>query len=149
MPGEKAIDNKIAGFIYISLMNQLYPGGYEVFNHDVKVASQDRQKYFYPDVFVIKEQATKDNQCIRYEPELIVEVVSSFSRITDTVDKYIDYSAIPSLKYYLVVEPEVTYITRYAKNEEGKRRATLYSSLNDVILLPLLELSLPLSEVYR
>lgn len=65
------------------------------------------------------------------------------------VDEYMDYSALPSLKYYLVVEPEVTYLTLYAKNEEGKWAARLYASLSDVVPLPLLKISLPLREVYR
>ncbi|HVF97144.1 MAG TPA: Uma2 family endonuclease [Flavisolibacter sp.] len=74
---------------------------------------------FLPNVFVTKEPQTAANEYIQYEPEPIVEVISPLSRITDTVDKYIDYSAIPSLKYYLVVEPEVTYVTLYARNEGG------------------------------
>lgn len=130
------------------MRNQLGQKGYHVYSHDMKVSNRDRNKYFYPDVFVIKEPQTEANEYIQYEPELIAEVISPSSRITDTVDKYIDYSTIPSLKYYLV-EPEATYIRLYAKNESGKWEAPIYSSLNGAIALPLLGLSLPLSEVYK
>lgn len=149
MPGEKRTNNRIAGNSYMLLRHLLETKGYQVYSHDMKVSNRDRNKYFYPDVFVTKEAQTDANEYIQYEPELIVEVISPSSRITDTVDKYIDYSAIPSLHYYLIVEPEVTYVTLYAKNAEGKWEATLYSSLNDVISLPLLGLSLPLAEVYK
>jgi Uma2 family endonuclease len=149
MPGEKRTNNRVAGNIYMLLRNQLEARGYEVFSHDMKVSNHERNKFFYPDVFVTKEPQTKENEYIQYAPELIVEVVSPSSRITDTVDKYIAYSAIPSLKYYLIVEPEVIYATLYEKNGEGKWSATLYSSLNDVVPLPLLDLSLPLSEIYK
>lgn len=115
----------------------------------MKVSNHDRDQYFYPDVFATKEPQTEANQYIQYEPELIVEIISPSSRITDTVDKYIEYTAIPSLRYYLVIEPDVTYVTLFAKSESGKWDATLYSSLDDVIPLPLLDLSLPLSEVYK
>jgi Uma2 family endonuclease len=75
-------------------MNHLYPRGYKVFNHDVKVVSHDRSKYCYPDIFVTKEPAAENNQYIKYEPEVIVEVISSSAYITDTVvDKYIAYTA--------------------------------------------------------
>lgn len=148
MPGEKDINNEIAFEIGV-LLRQLKSRGFTVYNHDVKVAVPGGQKYYYPDVFVTREEKTEKNQYIKYEPELIVEVISPSSRITDSVDKYIDYSAIPSLKYYLVVEPELTYITLYAKNEAGKWEATLYSKETDVILLPLLDLTLPLAEVYK
>lgn len=149
MPGERDINNERAGAAYIFFTVTLKAKGYKVFSHDIKVASHDRRKYFYPDLFVTKERETEGNAYIKYEPELIVEVVSPSSRLTDTVDKYIDYSAIPSMKYYLVVEPEITYVTLHAKNAEGKWEATLYASLTDVIPLPLLETALPLAEVYK
>lgn len=147
MPREKIINNKIAGFIFFFLMKHLHPKGYQVFSHDVKVSSYDRMKYFYPDVFITRE--TETNQYIQYEPELIVEVVSPSTHITDTVDKYLAYTTIPSLKYYLVVEPETVYVTVYSKNSEGKWEAMPYVRKTDVISLPLLELSLPLEEMYK
>lgn len=149
MPGEKRTNNRVALNLSIYFVQQLRQRGYEIYSHDMKVSNYDRNKYFYPDVFVTKEPKTEANEYIQYEPELIVEVISPSSRITDTVDKYIDYSAIPSLKYYLIVEPELTYVTLYAKNESGKWEATLYASADSIIPLPLLEISLPLQEVYK
>ena len=149
MPGEKAINNKIAGFIYIFLMNHLFTKSYEVFNHDVKVSSHDRDKYFYPDVFATKELSTEENQYIKYEPEIIVEVISPSTHITDTVDKYIAYTSIPSLKYYLIVEPEAVYVTLFSKNVEGKWEAKSYMRNNDVLPMPQLDIALPLTEVYK
>lgn len=147
MPGEKRTNNRVAGNVYMFLRNKLESKGYQTYRHDMKVSNRDRNKYFYPDVFVTQEPQTEANDYVQYEPELIVEVISPSSRLTDTVDKYIDYSAIPSLKYYLVVETEIIYVTLHAKDEAGKWEATLYSSLSDVIPLPLLETALPLAEV--
>ncbi|MBD0368566.1 MAG: Uma2 family endonuclease, partial [Flavisolibacter sp.] len=78
-----------------------------------------------------------------------VEVLSPSTHIMDTVDKYIAYTTIPSLKYYLIVEPETVYVTLYSKNGDGKWEAMSYVRKTDVIPLPLLEISLPLSEVYK
>ncbi|MBD0295621.1 MAG: Uma2 family endonuclease [Flavisolibacter sp.] len=149
MPGEKDVNNKCGGFIYIFLMNHLYSKGYEVYINDVKVGTPDGTKYFYPDVFITREPRTEKNQYIKYEPELIVEVLSPSTHIMDTVDKYIAYTTIPSLKYYLIVEPETVYVTLYSKNGDGKWEAMSYVRKTDVIPLPLLEISLPLSEVYK
>lgn len=148
MPGDKDTSNEVAGNVAMLFYERLKARGYDVYRKDVKVSNGDRTKYFYPDVFVTKEAKTGANEYIKYEPELIAEVIAPKTRITDTVDKYIDYTAIPSLKYYLIVEPEVIYITVYAKGEAGKWEATLYSSLNDTIPLPALETALPLGEVY-
>jgi Uma2 family endonuclease len=148
MPGEKAINNRIALFIAVFFVKHLIPKGYQVYNHDVKVAGHDRAKYFYPDIFVTKETENEYNPYIKFEPELIVEVISPSSHITDTVDKYIAYTSIPSLHYYLIVEPETVYVTLYSRGVENKWEVMSYVKKDDVIPLPLLELSLPLSEVY-
>lgn len=149
MPGEKAINNKIAGFIYVLLMNTLYPKGFQVYNHDVKVSNHDRTKYFYPEVFITREEENPNNEYIKYEPELIVEVISPSTHITDTVDKYLAYTAIPSLKYYIIVEPETVYVTLYSKNAEAKWEAMSYVRKTDVMPLPLLDTTLPLTEIYQ
>lgn len=149
MPGEKAINNRIARNLGFYLQQQLASKGAEAYINDVKVASGDKTKYFYPDVFVTKEPETEANEYIKYEPELIAEVVSPSSFITDTVDKYIAYSAIPSLKYYLLLQPQTVFATLYSKNAEGKWETTTFVSRDDIVPLPLLETELPLSEVYK
>ncbi|HEX8316170.1 MAG TPA: Uma2 family endonuclease, partial [Flavisolibacter sp.] len=149
MPGEKDINNEIAGLIYAFLLVQLKPKGFQVYINDVKVATTDKTKYYYPDVFATKEARSEQNQYIKYEPELIVEVISPSTHITDTVDKYIAYTAIPSLKYYLIIEPETIYATLYSKNTEDKWEAMSYIRNTDVLQMPLLHLALPLSEVYK
>lgn len=149
IPGEKAINNRIALFISVCFVQHLTSKGYQVYDHDVKVASHDRTNYFYPDAFITKEPETGKNEYIKYEPELIVEVISPSSHITDTVDKYIAYTAIPSLKYYLIVHPETVFVTCYLKNAEGKWEVQSFVRKDEVISLPLLENSLPLSAVYQ
>ncbi len=149
VPGEKDINNQIAGFIYTFLLAQLLPKGFQIYINDVKVNSADGSKYFYPDVFVTREPRNEQNQYIKYEPEIIVEVISPSTHITDTVDKYIAYTSIPSLKYYLIVEPETVYVTLFSKNAEGKWEAKSYMRHNDVLPMPQLDIALPLNEVYK
>lgn len=149
MPGEKDINNEIALFLGAYFLQNLKTKGFFVYTNDVKVGVPGGNKYYYPDVFVTKEGKADNNRYIKYEPELIVEVISPSTHITDTVDKYVDYTAIPSLKYYLIVEPETVYVSLYSKNAEGKWEAMSYVRSADVIPMPLLDLLLPLSEVYR
>lgn len=149
MPGEKDINNQIAIYICTFFVHNLMPKGFQVYMNDVKVSSRDRTKYFYPDVFITKESRTEQNQYIKYEPELIVEVISPTTHIIDTVDKYMAYTEIPFLKYYLIVEPETVYATLFSKNAENKWEAMSYVQKGDTIPLPLLDIVLPLSEVYK
>lgn len=149
MPGEKAVNNRIAGCIYVYLFTRLMSKGFQVYMNDVKVSTTDRTKYYYPDVFLTREAESGQNQYIKYEPELIVEVISPSTYITDTVDKYLAYTTIPSLKYYLLVQPEITYATLFSRNTAGEWEAAFFTRNSDVISMPLLEVELPLSEVYR
>ncbi len=149
MQNEKDISNEIAGIIYAFLLLHLKPKGFQIYINDVKVSTDNITKFYYPDVFATREQRTEKNQYIKSEPELIVEVISPTTHITDTVDKYIAYTNIPSLKYYLIAEPETVYVTLYSKNAEGKWEAMSYVRKSDVLALPLLDISLPLAEVYK
>ncbi len=148
MPGEKDINNEIALTIAFLLMQLLRKKGNQVYAHDVKVEIFGENKYYYPDVFVTKEAKTKDNQYIKSEPVLIVEVVSETSQVTDYVDKYIDYTKIPSLLYYIIVEPETTLITCYTKSENGEWHTTKYTKGEDEIKLESLNIAFQLKEVY-
>ena len=148
MPGEKDSNNEIASEL-VALLRQLKTKGFTVYNHDVKVAIPGGEKYYYPDVFATKEAKVDTNRYIKYEPELIAEVLSPSTFRTDTIDKYIAYTTIPSLLYYLIVDPETTYVILHAKTADGEWETTTYKRPGEVIPLPLLELSLPLAEVYK
>lgn len=149
MPGEKDINNQIAIYICLFFVQHLMHKGFQVYMNDVKVGVPGGTKFFYPDVFITREPRSEQNQYIKYEPELIVEVISPFTYITDTVDKYIAYTSIPSLKYYIIVEPETVYVALYSKNAESKWEAMSFVRKEDVLSLPQLDITLPLTEVYQ
>jgi len=148
MAGEKDINNKIALRIAFILMEFLTEKGYEIFAHDVKVKIFEDDKYYYPDVFVTQELSTAANQYIKSEPVLIVEVVSESSHINDYTDKYIAYTKIPSLQFYIIVEPETVLVTCYKKGETGVWITSKYLNLEDDVRLNTLDISLPLKKIY-
>ena len=115
----------------------------------MKVAIPGGNKYYYPDVFVTKEQQTNNNRYIKYEPEIIVEVVSETSQVTDYVDKYIDYTKIPSLTYYLIAEPETILLTVYEKDESGKWIAHKYTRPDERVKFEKFDIEFPLREIYE
>ena len=148
MAGEKDINNEIAGNLYILFSALLKSFGYFIYNHDVKVKIFGENKYYYPDVFATKELKTERNEYIKSEPELIVEVVSETSQVNDYVDKYIAYTKIPSLKYYLIIEPETTLITCYKKGENAEWITSKYTRPDEVIQLDAFGVSFQLKQVY-
>jgi Uma2 family endonuclease len=149
MPGEKDINNEIAGNLYVLLSLLLRHLGYSIYSHDIKVKIFEENKYYYPDLFITKEEKTDANRYIKSEPVLIVEVVSESSQVSDYVDKYIDYTKIPSLLYYIIVEPESSLITCYGKSEQSNWQTIKYTRQDDLISLEKLEVTFTLKEVYQ
>jgi len=149
MPGEKDINNLIAGILYLFLMKYLRERGYDIYINDVKVAIPGGNKYYYPDVFITKEEKNDNNRYIKYEPELIVEVVSESSQVTDYVDKYIDYTKIPSLHYYLIIEPETILVTVYGKDESNNWVAHKYTRMEDIVKLEKFGFEFSVKDVYK
>ena len=148
MAGEKDINNEIAGNLYILFSTLLKSLGYFIYNHDIKVKIFGESKYYYPDVFVTRELKTESNKYIKSEPILIVEVVSESTQVNDYVDKYIDYTKIPSLQYYMIIEPETTLITCYTKGENREWITSKYTRPEDLIKLDVLDISFKVKQVY-
>ena len=149
MPGEQVINSVITNLLTAYLATLLNEKGYRICSNVVKIAIPGESRYYYPDWFITKESLGESNRYIQYEPEMIVEVISKTSRIHDTVNKYIDYTKIPSLKYYLIIDPDRTHITVNSKDDKGEWEAEAYSNREDVIQMPMLQIDLPLNKIYR
>jgi len=147
MTGEKDINNELAFQIAQLLSAQLKAKGFSIYLNEVKVAIPGGGKYFYPDTFATKEPKGLQNQYIKYAPELIVEIVSPGSHSHDYIDKYIEYTKIPSLHYYLIVEPETILITMYARTANDWE-VQKFTRLTDEISLPAMGASLLLKDIY-
>ena len=148
-PEEKDLHNEITMAVLFELVKQLKEKKYEVYFIDLKVAIPDGKKYYYPDIFVTKEERSENNRYIKFHPEIIVEVVSKSTHITDYTDKYIDYTKIPSLKYYIIVEPETILITVCERSVINEWITHKYTQLNDVVQLQKMNVSFSLSDVYK
>lgn len=148
MAGEKGINNRIALRIAFLLIQFLEERGYEIYAHDMKLKVFGEDKYYYPDVLVTREPETEANQYIKFEPVLIVEVVSESSQVHDYVDKYIAYTKIPSLQYYIIIEPETTLVNCYMRSDDSEWITAKYTALEDTIRLEVLDVSFQLKQIY-
>lgn len=123
--------------------------GYEVFMENMKVKIENESQYYYPDIFITKEAETDENKYVQFEPELIIEVLSFTTRSRDLVDKFIQYRKIKTLSYYLLVEPEKYLVLCNFKDSEGEWNMVSYTGIEEIIELPNLNISLPLTEIYK
>ena len=80
---------------------------------------------------------------------LIAEVLSETTRKYDLTDKFIQYQKIPTLQYYLCIEPEQQVIFFYFKNENGEWLAETFTKDESIIKLPALNISFSVKDVYQ
>jgi Uma2 family endonuclease len=139
--------NQVVGNIGLCIANKIKNAGYQLYLIDIKVATPDQLKIFYPDVMVTNEIRTQENAYIKKAPVLLAEIVSPGSHSHDYIDKYIEYTKIPSLQYYLIVEPETILITMYIRTTEGWK-IQKFTKLSDEISLPAIGANMILQDIY-
>jgi Uma2 family endonuclease len=147
MPGESVTANRIADNCGFQLRVSLNKKGYDTIRHDVRTVLENRKKYRYPDVAVAKRAEITDSHAVR-KPEILIEVTSENSVSTDRKEKLKEYTALPSLQYYLIVSQEEMFVEVYSRGEKGWFYK-VYEFPNEEIPLPYLACSLSLSDIYE
>ena len=149
MSGATDLHNEITGNFYLLMRSLLKNTSYKVYMEGVKCKIQGEEYYTYPDVFITNDVTDNENKYIKQHPSLIVEVLSDSTRKYDSVDKFIQYQKINSLRYYILVEPEVFSVHCFSKDDTGEWQAAIYTKLEEVIDLKMLSITLPLQSIYK
>ena len=147
MPGESKNANEIAGNCYISFRQLLRKRGFRVFIQDVRTVVKDNKIYRYPDVVVADEEGDNHTHNIQ-KPRILVEVTSESSKYRDRVTKLQEYSKMPSLDYYIVIDQEVVSVEVYSRKDNDWSYQFL-ENLSDVVDLPILNTSLSVEAIYE
>jgi Uma2 family endonuclease len=125
-----------------------------VFNSDQRVRAEQpsasRIGYFYPDVSVVcgKPEFSNDNPPTLLNPTLIIEVLSDSTREYDFGKKLDYYRAIESVQEIVFVNFDKVGASRFHRqNDAWILRDVL--GLEQMLTLESLEISIPLTELYR
>jgi len=94
--------NRIAMNAVFHLRGPARGGDYGVYMSDMRVQVRDGNGYYYTDVMVAC-CPEDDHQLYKRNPCLIIEVLSPGTEIIDRREKWSAYSAIESLRYYLLI----------------------------------------------
>jgi len=150
MAGGTNRHNSIATNALAFLHGKLRGKTCQSFNSDTKVRIQypDHTRFYYPDAMVVcrKNSETDHFQSL---PDVVIEVLSESTRRTDMGEKKDAYFTIPSLKVLLLVDSEKVEVTAYRRDGGGGFRAELYEGLEEVVLLPEIDVELALGEIYE
>jgi Uma2 family endonuclease len=149
MPGETLNANEIAQNFITVLQRILRKNGFRMFGHDIRTIVHERRLYRYPDVVVSASNTIKDIRNVT-EPVLVVEVLSESTEDTDRNKKFRQYTALPSLQYYLMIHQDMALIEFYQRKENSKTfEFNFFDRLSETIDLPVLGTSISMEDIYE
>ncbi|MGB0561150.1 MAG: Uma2 family endonuclease [Spirulinaceae cyanobacterium] len=148
MTGGTVPHNDIALNLYRLLYPHLRKRGCRINVSDVKVQSQQGDRYFYPDVVVTCHPDDRQAQAFIKHPTVIVEVLSPSTETYDRTKKLQYYRQMPSLQEYVLVNANTMSIEVY---QRGEGRMWLYCDYGaeDVLQLKSLAFECPVAAVYE
>jgi Uma2 family endonuclease len=85
---------------------------------DMKLRVEAADCFYYPDVLVTCSETDRD-PLLKREAVLVVEVLSPSTAAFDRGDKFADYRLLPSLREYLLLDPDKRRGDLYRKGSAG------------------------------
>jgi len=77
----------------------------------------------------------------------LFEVLSDDTATTDRVQKLIDYAAVPSLRYYVLLEQTAVAATLFHQEPGGDWLASAHTT--DPLVLAGIDITVPVADLYR
>ena len=100
----------------------------------------------YPDVVICAGPLDQTTRRLT-DAVAIFEVLLDDTATTDRVDKLIGYGAVPSLRAYLLLEQTAVAATLFQREPGAAWTASAHT--DGSLVLPGLDITLPLAELYR
>lgn len=123
--------------------------GCRIYAENVRQKLKTGSRYVYPDVIYTCDSDDLENDLSIYvqSPSLLIEVVSASTQNVDVQDKRPHYTKLPSLLYYVLVF-QTSYRVEVFERNVDFWKYRLIEGLDAVVDLPLLNITLPLTEIY-
>lgn len=151
MTGGTTNHNLIAGNFYIYLRVNMRGKKTAIFINDVRLWIARYQVYTYPDVMVMQNTPVYegDNKTTVINPLLIVEVLSKPTKNYDQGDKFDFYRSIPDLQEYIMIDQYKYFVKQFTKNSQNQWVLTDHESIDNIMQLSSINLSVPLQNIYE
>ena len=149
MAGASHAHTRITGNINASLLHQLRGHRCEPFSTDTKVGIRqgEAQFYYYPDV-VVDCGGGPDDAYFATEPRVIFEVLSRETERVDRLEKRDHYQTLSSLDASVLGDQSQRVVRFYRRQADGWT-AELLTGAEEVLTLPTVGCSLPLTTIYE
>lgn len=152
MSGGTLGHEKVLGNLFDLLRTRLRSSKCNVFGSNMLIKVPTAPPYRYADGSVtcgkVEVERFNGNDLL-LNPTLIYEVLSPSTEAYDRGDKFTHYKSTTSLREYLLIAQHRPHITHFVRNDDG---SWSYSEVNDLdasLYLPLVGITLRLSDVYQ
>lgn len=143
MAGGSDRHNLLCVNLVVSIRARLGSGPCVPFGSDRRHKVESAPSYSYPDVVV----RCRDAGGAPSVP-VIVEVLSESTEAFDRGGKFERYRQDPALQEYVLVHQRARRVEHFRRVDVGRWELTLYGP-DDVVKLPILDLALPVRELYE
>ncbi len=147
MTGTTDRHNIVAMNLAFWLRQQLRGTPCHTFMSDVQVRVAAADAAFYPDVVVTCDADDAVSRRVKHAPVLVAEVLSESTAGYDTGRKFHAYRALPSLRGYLLVDPEHPGVELFRRTDDDRWLVETYAA-GDTVALPELAIDLPVDSLY-
>ncbi len=149
MAGASERHNRISGNLFFQLRSATRGTPCGAFMSDMKFKHEAYNIVYYPDVMLVCDSSDNDAY-VKQRPCLIVEVLSPSTASIDRREKWHTYRNTPSLRYYLLVNPDAPIVDIYSRTQDD---GWLHSTLepDDILSIdcPPIKTALTLREIYE
>lgn len=140
----------IAGNTFSYLHQKLKGKNCRPFNSDMRVHVEKNTLFTYPDVSVVcgEVKTLNDDDFNLLNPVIIIEVLSKSTKSYDRGDKFKLYRDLQTLREYILIDSLSISVEAFRLNEKEHWELEEYKILDDNLDIPVLQLSIPLTELY-
>ncbi len=118
MTGGRRSHGRVTANLVRHLGNQLAGTPCQVFSESMKIQIAD-DTILYPDIFVTCDRQDLQTEMIFRAPTLVVEVLSPSTQAYDRSRKFAIYRRLPSLKEYVLIDPDTRRAESFRINADG------------------------------
>ena len=148
-PEHCRLETNLVGEVF----QQLRGSRCEAFNSNQAVYISQRNSYVFPDLSIVcgePEWVTKRGIGCLINPAVLVEVLSPRTASKAETDKLLAYTTLQSVREYLIVYADQYCVKMHARTQADETgRTTIYSKLDDEILLASCGVKLTLDAIYQ
>ncbi len=150
MSGAKLQHNIVSANILATLHQKLRGKPCKPFNSEMRIHIEKNTLFTYPDVSVIcgDVETLNDDDMNALNPTVIFEVLSPSTKSYDRGDKFKLYRDIPTLREYILVDPEIINVEAWYINDQGNWELKEYRNLTDQLVLAAIKTTLGMGEIY-